>query len=422
MLVETAVSAFQRATLNRGDASGLAATEEVLKTVSQIRHLQVKSPVKSSAKTKDEIEQFVIRDLDENTPHEEFAATEKVLIKLGLVPKGFALREYIVKLLREQVAGFYDPKTREFYLAAWLPLGDQKKVMAHELVHALQDQHFNLRRFEKWPKGDSDAELAVHALIEGDATMLMIQYEVNQQSIKLDITRLPSLTDTMLAENSDDDSEYPVLAAAPRVLRETLQFPYIYGAGFAQAVWRDRTVDGLNRTYTDLPVSSEQIMHPAKFINRENPTKIELPDLRPVLGSSWKRLDRDVSGEFGYLVLLTEFIEKGRARTASEGWAGDAYALYEDAKSGALMLAQLTTWDSPVDAREFFNAYADRTLKRYKLGLPRPKTDRVVYETAEGLASIELRNRDVLIVEGLNSALQLAAVEGTLWGSKKAPR
>jgi hypothetical protein len=226
----------------------------------------------------------------------------------------------------------------------------------------------------------------------------------------------------MLAENSDDDSEYPVLAAAPRVLRETLQFPYIYGAGFAQAVWRDRTVDGLNRTYTDLPVSSEQIMHPAKFINRENPTSIDLPDLQPALGSGWKRLDRDVSGEFGYLVLLTEFIEKGRAKTACEGWAGDAYSLYEDGKSGALMLAQFTTWDSPVDAREFFYAYADRTLKRYKIRLPRPKTDRVVYSTDEGLVSIEIRNRDVLLVEGATSEQQLAAVERALWESRKTPR
>ena len=113
-----------------------------------MRGLEVKRQVKSGFKTKDEIGQSVIHDLDENTTPEEIAATSKTLSKLGLIPRTFQLRDYIVHLLREQVAGFYEPKTQEFYLAAWLPVAEQKTVMAHELIHALQDQHFNLRRFE----------------------------------------------------------------------------------------------------------------------------------------------------------------------------------------------------------------------------------------------------------------------------------
>ena len=81
-------------------------------------------------------------------------------------PVIFEYRSFIIKLLAEQVAGYYDPKGQEFHIADWLELETQKPVMAHELTHALQDQHFNLRRFEKWPDGDSDAELAAHALIE----------------------------------------------------------------------------------------------------------------------------------------------------------------------------------------------------------------------------------------------------------------
>src|SRR4029078_7228731 len=96
--------------------------------------------------------------------------------KFGLAPANFEYRPFIIKLLLEQIAGYYDPMTREFYLADWLEFETQKPGMAHELTHALQHQHFNLRRFQKWPHGDSDAQLAAHSLIEGDATLAMMVY------------------------------------------------------------------------------------------------------------------------------------------------------------------------------------------------------------------------------------------------------
>src|SRR5262252_6094149 len=201
--------------------SSLGATGDVLKDVSRIRRLEILQPVKSGLKSHDEIEQSVIHDLDESTTPEEFEATSKTLIKLGLISKGFHLREYVIKLLREQVAGYYEPKTKVFYLASWLPIGEQKGVMAHELTHALQDQHFNLRRFEKWPKGDSDAELAAHALVEDEATVVMLQYSAEKDGWNLDLAKVPSLTDRMLEQDSGDDSaKYPVLSGAPMVLKE----------------------------------------------------------------------------------------------------------------------------------------------------------------------------------------------------------
>jgi hypothetical protein len=103
-------------------------------------------------------------------------AAEVTLKKLGLAPPDFQYRALMIRLLTEQVAGYYEPKTRQFHLADWIDLDGQRPIMAHELTHALQDQHFNLRRFDHWPKGDSDAELAAHALIEGDATMTMAMY------------------------------------------------------------------------------------------------------------------------------------------------------------------------------------------------------------------------------------------------------
>jgi hypothetical protein len=409
------------ASITKPDAAALNSTEEILKIVSRLRSLDIKQSVKSSFKTKDEIEQAVIRDLDENTPAEDFEASQKTLLKLGLVNASFRLRDYVVQLLREQVAGFYEPKTKEFYLAAWLPISDQKRVIAHELVHALQDQHFNLRRFESWPKGDSDAELAAHALVEGEATLVMIEYDFEQQGLKLDMNKIGSLTDNMIEQDSDSDAKaYPVLAAAPKVLKENLQFPYIYGAGFVGAVLKNRSWRVLDTSYESLPASSEQIMHPERFLIRDNPVKIEMADLAGSLGPNWKKADADVNGEFGYLVALSEFIPKRTARTAADGWGGDRYVLYENKATGALLLAQYTAWDTENDAKEFFDAYSERTLKRYKLSKAMDLNARPrVYETNEGLASIELRGKDVVMIEGTQTREQLSRVSELVWKSKK---
>jgi hypothetical protein len=418
----TGSAALQGApSITRPDTASLSATDSILQSVSRLRELEIKRPVKSGLKTKDEIEQSVIRDMDEETSPEEFAATTKTLTKLGLVPKEFRLRDFIVKLLREQVAGFYEPKSQEFFLAAWLPIAEQKIVMAHELMHALQDQHFNLRRFEHWPKGDSDAEMAAHALVEGEATIVMYQYAAEKDHMDFDVTRMESLTRRMLEQSGEmDRALYPVLSSAPSVLREGLQFPYIYGIGFVQEILKHRSWKGVNRSYDRLPTSTEQIIHPERFLFRDEPVKIKIADLQSALGPKFRKIDTDVNGEFGYQILLGEFIDKREARLAAEGWGGDCYELYEDAGTGSLILAQYTTWDRAVDAKEFFDLYSKRILKRYNAkspsdlnALPR------IYETDEGLVAIELRDKDVVIIEGARTRDELTRLSNRLWESKK---
>lgn len=409
------------ASIAKRDAEALTTTEQVLKTVSRLRGLEVKSPVKSGLKTRDQIEQAVIRDLEENITPREFEATRKTLVKLGLIPDTFQLREYVIKLLREQVAGFYEPKSREFYLAAWLPVSEQKTVIAHELVHALQDQHFNLRRFENWPKGESDAEQAAHALVEGEATLVMFQYGAEQEGGKLDVTRLGSLTTMLLQQSAADDSaRYPVLAGAPAVLREALQFPYVYGVGFAQEVLKNSSWVGLNNAYANLPTSTEQIIHPERFITRDIPLRIEIPDLAGALGKGWTRADNDVNGEIGLRILLGEFIPKRNAEEAAAGWGGDRYHLYENASAASLLISQFTNWDTAVDAEDFFTAYCSRTVKRYKEAQPVSSQPRSrVYDTGEGLALIELRGTDVVIIEGATDRQQLNRLSSLMWQSRK---
>src|SRR6478672_2527508 len=134
------------------NAAIVSTTDAVLKETSEIRELSIMRPVKSGAQSRAEIERTIIKNLDSDTTPAEMHATEALLHVFGLAPNDFEYRPFLIKLLTEQVAGYYDPKAQQFYLADWIDLEGQKPVMAHELTHALQDQHFNLRRFEKWPK------------------------------------------------------------------------------------------------------------------------------------------------------------------------------------------------------------------------------------------------------------------------------
>ncbi len=383
-------------------ADAIAATNEILEEVSKLRGLEILKPVKSGVKSRGEIEKEVIDSFEESYKPEEIEAINKSLIAFGLVSKDFNYREFMIKLLTEQVAGFYRPKSKELFIADWNELSQQKPVMAHELAHALQDQHFNLRRFENWPRGDSDREAAIHALIEGDATAVMYNYQLKPMGA--DITRLPNIAnfaDQGLPQAEKEKQK--VFLSAPASIRDSLIFPYVYGAGFVQELVKSQGWAGVSRAFTDLPQSTEQIIHFDKYVAREQPIKIQLSDMTSLLGAGWKRLDADINGEFGYLLILGEFIGKKDARKAAEGWGGDQYALYENSGKKQLLLAHLSAWDSAIDADEFFQAYARRTLKRYpqlkeRKDLPPNERD---FQTPDGRTFIQLRDKSVLVIEGL---------------------
>src|SRR5215470_2312722 len=350
---------LQRAGISTGPARNAAivsTTEAVLKETSDLRQLSILKPVKSGAQSRTEIQHMIVRNLDEESTPAELHGAEVVLKSFGLAPADFQYRSFLIKLLTEQVAGYYDPKAQQFYLADWIELEGQKPVMAHELTHALQDQHFNLKRFENWPKGDSDAELAAHALIEGDATLAMTLYMAKHPLVALAFIR--SLGTQEVATEQ--------FKQAPRALRESLLFPYEEGSEWANQLYKRGGWETVSQAFTKLPQSSEQILHPDKYFSYEAPQKLTLPDFKGVLGPSWKRLDYDVNGEWGCYLILDEFLnDTSESKKASAGWGGDRFALYETGKPDEFFVAQLTAWDTPADAREFFDAYAKRTSKRY---------------------------------------------------------
>jgi hypothetical protein len=395
------------------NAAIVAATVAVLDETSEIRELPILRPVKSGAQSRAEIEHMIIKNQRENTTAAEMHATELVLKKLGLVPADFQYAPFIVKLLTEQVAGYYDPRMQRFFVADWIDLEGQKPVMAHELAHALQDQHFNLRRFEKWPKGDSDAELAAHSLIEGDATLAMALYMAKNPLVALAFVRSIATTNTASEQYKQ----------APRALRETLTFPYEQGADWASVIYKRGGWSMLSASFTKLPQSTEQILHPEKYLSYEAPVKIRLPDVRNFLGQGWKKIDADVNGEWSLYLILDQFLNApSESKRAAAGWAGDRYCFYEGPNAGDALLVQLSAWDTEGDAREFFEAYAKRTTKRYP-NTTEPLQSSVdsqhesaSWKTTEGEVVLELRGDRVLLIEGLPEGANRFALIKSLWG------
>ena len=390
-------------------AAIVSMTAEMLRETSELRELSILRSVKSGAQSRSEIERTIIKNLDSETTPAEMHASEVLLKFFGLAPKEFAYRSFLIKLLTEQVAGYYDPKAQQFFLADWIELDGQKPVMAHELTHALQDQHFNLKRFENWPKGDSDAQLAAHALIEGDATLAMTLYMAKNPLIALAfITSL----------GGDEATEQ--FKQAPRALRESLLFPYEEGSSWATQVYKRGGWEMVSRAFTTLPQSSEQILHADKYFSYEAPQKIALPEFKSVLGPTWNKLDYDVNGEWGIYLILDEYLHNAtESKRASAGWGGDRFALYETGKPDEFFVAQLTAWDTPVDAREFFDAYAKRTAKRYPDAKELESTgDRVEWQTSNGGVALELRGSRVAIVESFPSSTDANTLLRAIWAAK----
>lgn len=412
-------------------ARALSETKTILQDVSRLRELPIKRPVKSGYRSRKEVKQVVIQDLDTSQTPEEFAAQSKMLVALGLIPQNYALREEMIRLLTEQIAGFYRPKTGEFVLTESLVDDDpdsQRVAIAHELTHALQDQHFDLRRFEKPTKGNSDRDLATHALIEGDATVAMLAYALDG---RVDITKLPVSIGKLL-ENlgalSEDPQKTPALAAAPKAIKQSLLFPYAGGADFVQALLRKGGWARVSQAFTDLPESTEQVLHPEKYFARERPVAIALPDLAAHLGSGWQRLTEDVQGEFGYRLILGEFLDEKQAHRATQGWGGDRSTLYEHRPTGQLCLVQVTHWDNQASSQAFFEAYVARTTRRFpecRFDRKQPTGSTSEVMTGEGVHILR-QGATVIIVEGVPPTADLPTLlkhlTGAVPGASQAPK
>jgi uncharacterized peroxidase-related enzyme len=206
---------------------------------------------------------------------------------------------------------------------------------------------------------------------------------------------------------------------APRAIRESLMFPYEEGSAWATQVYRRGGWQLVSQAFTKLPQSSEQILHPEKYFSGDAPTKVTLPELKTLLGFGWKKIDTDVNGEWGCYLILDQFLNNAEeSKRAAAGWGGDRFAVYEGSAPGQVFVVQMTAWDTDNDAKEFFESYEKRTLKRYPDAKPstsNPATEQRQWETSQGTVVMERRGTRVLILEGLPKKADVNAFTRITW-------
>jgi len=339
----------------------------LLDQVVNIRALKPKGPVERGVKSREEIAAYVDRRAREEFEEGEIIGEGKILKLFGLIPETMDYRDFALKLLTEQVGGYYDPDQKTLFIAGWLPGEQQRPVMVHELTHALQDQNFNLGEILKDDRqsDNSDRILAHHAVIEGDAMLVMLNYLLAPMGRDFSqLANLASLTRTQLASS---DSQYEIFGKAPMYLKETLLFPYGYGSAFLQKLWtQHRSWSAIDKLYSDLPTSSEQIMHPEKYlVERDNPKPIEVEDQAALLGPGWKLAYKNVLGEFSTALLLRLYLPEEQAMRAASGWGGDQAMLLEEGDGERAAVFAFSVWDTQEEADEFFQAMKVWLVHRY---------------------------------------------------------
>ena len=338
----------------------LKAMDELVETTARLRGLAPKGPIQKGIKSREEITSYMTRKINEDYQSERILLEGKMLKKTGLLAEGLDYRQLVINLMTEQVQGFYDPETRMLFIASWLAMSDQEPVMMHEITHALQDQHFDLQaKFRDNRNSENDDYiLAQQALFEGDATVTALQFTI--APFKRHFSELPDMAFIMETQMEAEMSNSPVLSATPRFLRETLIFPYGYGAAFLQEIWKQNpSWEAINKIYSDMPTSTEQIMHPEKYYGtRDNPKPVDAAAKAAKLGPEWKTPYKSVFGEFMLGQLLELHMNSDRAKRAAAGWGGDEVLLLEN-DSGHNAVWIETEWDTDDDAEKFFAAMDD---------------------------------------------------------------
>lgn len=399
----------------------LAAADEVLKQMSVILHLPIKEPLKKSLRSKQEIRAYLIEADKEDKNDAQKYADDKSLEAFGLIPKDFPLDAFMLDVLTEQVAGLYDPKAKEFYIADWIPSDEQKDVMSHELTHALEDQSFNVDPWIKAARPNDDAELARDSVSEGTALAAMLDYSLRDEHLSVrEIGDVSALIRPGAVEEMDKDSK---LAKAPLVIRDSLLFPYLAGTSFSQAFlkahsgWQD-----LHLIFENPPVSTQQIMEPEFYLKGVGPAKVTLPAWKGVAPADWKLLEENVMGQFGVEEILKQFLDEDRAKAISPTWDGDRYAVFEDPKTKNLKLVWIVALETDDDAARYFGQYSEALEMKYS---ERTKLFRrpnfFQFDTPAGGVFLRCLGRQCLTVEGASRQTFEAINRAMDWPAAPGP-
>ncbi len=357
-----------------------AMATRALARVERMRDQKLSRPLAMGVKDRAQVTAFIKERLADEYGPDKVAAEGRMLQLCGLLPSGLDYGGFITSLLAEQVAGFYDHTRRELHIASWLPIFMQEPVMAHEIFHAIQDQEWGGGKLIDSKAYTHDTVLAHAALLEGDATIVMLNYAQAELDPTADMSTSAFAINMVAASLPLQMSspQFPVMASAPDYLKQSLIFPYQRGLLFISALRQaGRTWPQIREIYADPPSTSEQILHPEKYWpRRDEPSQVVLP---PTGWAGFTRSWEGTVGEFHHQQLLLAHSNLADAIDAAAGWDGD-HTVLEVSRSGAVVVAA-STWDSPEDAEVF-----EAALRRAHDARPAPRPTLVSERSGPDLA------------------------------------
>jgi hypothetical protein len=360
--------------------------DELIKFSSDETGLPIKSQVKRQITSRAIVESYLKEKFDEDESARRMQRSEIVLKKFGLLDRDFALKPFLLQLLKEQIEAYYDSKTKTVYMLDWVGIDEQKSVLAHELTHALQDQHSDL---EKWgdqtpedvslnSPGDTDhlardeMDTARTAVVEGQATAVMMDYILKPMGKSL--VKDPEVMDYVQQQMSASQDS-PMMARAPLLLSESLLFPYREGLSFEQDVWMDQgQTAAFTGTLDHPPASSWEILNPREYEKRHTPAVPLLPNIHPLVDSLYKPYDIGQMGQLDVRILTELFGGEQAARDLTPAWDGGLYwagqrlsakTPADKAKTDSIAIFYLSAWKNAASARTFAELYADELGRKY---------------------------------------------------------
>jgi hypothetical protein len=412
-----------------------ALVDQLMQFSSQETGLPIKSTVKRQIRSRADVEAYLKEKFNEDESARRLQRGEIVLKKFGLLDHDFDLKPFLLQLLTEQIQAYYDSKTKTVNLLDWVSVDEQKQVLAHELTHALQDQHVDL---EKWSNQTPDEvstnyrddvdhlakdemDTAREAVTEGQATAVMMDNFLKPMGKSL--IKNPEVVDYIKQQMTTSDSS-PVMSRAPLLLSESLLFPYSEGLSFEQDVWMDKGQTAAFAGTLDHPPSSTwEIINPRAYEQHKAPVVPLMPDIHPLVDESYRAYDIGQVGELDLHILTELFGGDAAARDLTPAWDGGIYwagqrlnaTPAEQAETKSISFFYLSAWKSSASAQSFAQLYADSLGRKYS-GLHREEAGQAVagapagtleevYSTNEGPVVITTRGKLVFVSESFDLPL-----------------
>ena len=398
----------------------------ILRFASQDTGLPIERHVKRNLITRESMEKYIDKRMRDDKDAQRLEQSRLVLEKFGLLPQGYDLHGEFLRLLAEQVAAYYDPKTRSVNLLDWVPPDTQRPVLAHELTHALQDQKIGLEKWERAGAKDDrplpdqqeyvveEEQAARQCVAEGQAMVVLLDYTL--APLGKNVVSAPEIFEAMRASMADD-KDSPVFAAAPMFLRESLMMPYTWGTDFVRAVLTSKGKDAAyNGMLEKPPVDTRQVMQPETYLSSQVVAPLTIPDLDKLVAPAYERFDFGGMGEFDVYLLAKQYGGEDAPKEHYPHWRGGYYfaAHAKTEPKDQIAMLYFSRWDSPEAARSFAKLYSDYLHKRYKkinwvtacrIGREQPMCNPAEVITDQGKVLMEVRGNDLLIMESFDDSV-----------------